>query len=335
MDPQRAHEATRSVDRLPMKPAEWVEGVRVPGTKWVVQGRLGQGGMGIVFEVRKEPGISGAMKVMHSAVAHREELASRFLAEGRLLASFRHQNIVEVIDYDTLPDGTPFMVMELLEGRTLRDSLRNSQLRGTRVTARDMYKVFSQLCEALNVLHSRQPAVIHKDVKPENVFLHRLADVGDAIVVKLLDFGLAGAAGQWSRHVLGTPRYISPEQALSQPVTERSDQYSAALVLYEIITGRLPWDVDVKNVEAMLHAHVNLTPAPPSRFCPWVSRRLDEVILRALAKAPSERWASVDQIAEGARELEDINDGSAYANLDASTTAPDLATVVDSSCGDE
>jgi serine/threonine-protein kinase len=296
----------------------------VPGQKYKVEDFLGRGGTGVVYSVVKEPaGIRGAMKVMLPSVARRPRLVESFLSEARMLASIRHQNIVEVIDYDTLPDGTPFMVMQLLKGKTLRSSLREM---GRAVSARNVHNIFVQLCDGLLELHSQRAPIVHRDVKPENIFLHR-ASLGPDIVVKLLDFGLAGPSNQWSRHLVGTPRFMAPEQVLGKPVTDRSDQYSAALVLYEMMTGRLPWDVDVKSVQAMVSAHVKLPPYPPSKFCPWASKHVDEVILRGLEKDPSHRWSSVDQFCDGLRELQDVDDGSAFTNVDINTTARDLATM--------
>jgi hypothetical protein len=284
--------------------------------------------MSTVLRVCKAPAdILGAMKVMRPALAQESSWTRRFLAEARLLATVRHPNIVEVIDYDTLPDGTPFLVMELLQGQTLRRCLRAAHAAGVAVTSRNVFEIISQLCEGLLVLHSQQPPIVHGDVKPENIFLRDAEHVAGGAMVKLLDFGLARAAGWESKSLLGTPRYMAPEQLRGEAVSERADQYSAALVAYEMMTGRCPWDVKVHDVDAMIEAHLRMEPTPPSKFCSWVPRRVDEAIVRALAKNPAERWASVAEFAARIRELEGVLDGSTYATADVSATAPTLDTL--------
>jgi serine/threonine protein kinase len=319
---------SRLAERATAKPDPWIVGEPLPGTRWVVQGLLGQGGMSTVLQVSKAPAdILGAMKVMRPALAQESSWTRRFLAEARLLATVRHPNIVEVIDYDTLSDGTPFLVMELLQGQTLRRSLRAAHAAGVAVTARNVFAIISQLCEGLLVLHSQRPPIVHGDVKPENIFLRDAEHAAGGAMVKLLDFGLARAAGWESKSLLGTPRYMAPEQLRGEAVSESADQYSAALVAYEMMTGRCPWDVKVHDVDAMIDAHLRMAPAPPSKFCPWVPRRVDEAIVRALAKNHAERWASVAEFAERIRELEGVLDGSAYATADVSTIAPTMDTL--------
>ena len=284
--------------------------------------------MGIVFEVRKDPaGILGAMKVLRGAFAEKRTWVNRFLAEAQLLATVRHPNIVEVIDYDTFGDGTPFMVMTLLQGQTLRRCLRRAREEGARVTARNIWAIVSELCEGLHVLHSQPVPVVHGDVKPDNIFLQEVENVAGTATVKLLDFGLARASGPGAAYVLGTPRYMAPEQLRGEAVSGRANQYSAALVTYEMLTGRSPWDVPVRDVEAVVEAHLRRKPSPPSLYCPWIPARIDEAILRALAKDPAERWASVAEFADRLRVLDSVNDGSAYADPDVNTTAPTMGTL--------
>jgi serine/threonine protein kinase len=307
--------------------AEWIIGEPLPGTRWVVQGRLGHGGMGIVLQVCKSPaGIHGAMKVMRPALAHESSWTRQFLAEARLLASVQHPNIVEVIDYDTLADGTPFLVMALLHGQTLRGCMRAARADGLTVTGRNVFAVVSQLGEGLRVLHSQRVPVVHGDVKPENIFLQDAEHMPGSNVVKLLDFGLARAAGRESRSLLGTPRYMAPEQLRGEAVSERADQYSAALVTYEMLTGQFPWDVSARDVDAMIEAHLMREPAPPSTFCPWVPPDVDRAIVRALAKDPADRWASVAELVERLRELKRVDGGSAYVNGEVDAIVPTIRT---------
>jgi serine/threonine protein kinase len=296
------------------------KGTRVPGTKWVVCGILGEGGWGVVLEVVKEPGIRGAMKVIHPRIGLRPELVERFLTEVRLLAHLQHRNIVRVLDFDRLEDGTPFLVMELLSGGTLRQVMRTH---GRSLRAPMAYEIIRQACEGLDRAHSGTPAVVHRDFKPENVFLH--SPSGDEPVIKLLDFGVAALVdGKRDKGRFGTPRYMAPEQLLGERTTPRTDIYAAAIVLYEMLTGRLPWDLNKTPVE---DAHLSVAPYPPSRFAPWIPATVDEHIVKALARNPADRPHDVYafmarlyqlQFAEGATNPIDVN-----------TTAPTLATLAD------
>jgi serine/threonine-protein kinase len=288
----------------------------------VVDGHLGEGGMGVVLRVSKSAaGIAGAMKIMRPALAREPSWKQRFLAEARLLATLRHPNIVEVIDYDTLADGTPFFVMALLHGETLRRWMGAARADGVAVKARTIFTIASQLCEGLLALHSQERPVVHADVKPENIFLQDGEHLAASCRVKLLDFGLARTAGHASKSLLGTPRYMAPEQLRGEPVSERADQYSAALVTYELLTGRFPWDLPVRTLEATIDAHLTRSPAPPSTFCPWLPPRVDETLVRALAKRPAERWSSVAEFAKRMRDLQALAGSVTYETADVTATA--------------
>ena len=130
-------------------------GERVPGTKWVVTGVLGRGGMGVVLNVRKEPGITAAMKIMRPTFARSREFVARFLEEVRVLVELRHPNIVAVLDCDRLADGSPFLVMERLEGRSLGAATRELSESGRRLTAKHVWDVARQVCEGLYRAHAR------------------------------------------------------------------------------------------------------------------------------------------------------------------------------------
>jgi serine/threonine-protein kinase len=302
-----------------------VVGERIPGTKYVLCGVLGKGGMGIVYEVVKEPGIRGAMKVMHPSMVTRPECVARFFDEVRLLAKLRHKNIVAVYDFDTLDNGTPYLVMEKLEGETLRSTLRKSARSTQGFPARGAYEVIRQTCEGLYRAHTQPSPVVHRDIKPENLFLNQLPG-SDEVEVKVLDFGVAalvdsgGAGGQF-----GTPKYMSPEQFRGEPATPRSDLYAVALVLYEMLTGRLPWDAE-RDAD-VCQAHMFLEPAPPSRFASWVPKSIDALIARGLAKDPAKRPHSVFAFASQLYELQWIDDGHSRAT-DVNTTAPTLTALV-------
>jgi serine/threonine protein kinase len=303
----------------------FVIGERIPGTKYVLCGVLGKGGMGTVYEVVKEPGIRGAMKVMHPPMVTRPDCVARFFDEVRLLAKLRHKNIVAVYDFDTLGDGTPYLVMEKLEGETLRSTLRKSARSKYGFPARGAYEVIRQTCEGLYRAHTQPTPVVHRDIKPENLFLNQLPGT-DEVEVKVLDFGVAALVdSNGSRGQFGTPKYMAPEQFRGESATPRSDLYAVALVLYEMLTGRLPWDAET-DVD-VCRAHLSLEPAPPSRFAPWVPKSIDELIARGLAKDPAQRLYSVFAFASQLYELQWVDDGRSRAR-DTSTTAPTLPALV-------
>jgi serine/threonine protein kinase len=330
-DAMETNDPRAPVDGACVRPEEWAVGQTVPGTKWEVLGRLGQGGMGLVLAVRKQPaGIDGAMKILLAELITKHDFRELFLEEAKLLANLRHPHIVEVIDYDVLEGGLPFMVMKRMQGQTLRGCLRGLRRGGHWLTARNAWSMTIDLCDGLQHLHSLQPhAVVHRDVKPENIFIDSEEGVpGSLGALKLLDFGLAGAPGQSCKEIIvGTPRYMAPELLRGQAASPQADQYSAALVLYEMLTGRLPWDVDVRDAIAVAKAHVTIEPTAASRYCRWLPPSVDEAIARALKKQPSERWPSVSAFAGALGELRDVDDGSADACPDANTTAPTLATL--------
>ena len=316
------------MNQMSRDPTEFVVGDRVPGTKWVMRGKLGEGGMGVVLDVVKEPGISGAMKVMHPWFARRPEFVVRFFDEVRLLAQLRHPNIVQVFDFDRLADGTPYVVMERLLGVTLRAGLRNFREKRTPISAKLVYEIMRQLCEGLFRAHSNTPVIVHRDVKPENIFFHQ-PDFADT-VVKIIDFGIAAVLdGTRDRRVFGTPRHMAPEQIRGHAVSPATDVYAVALVLYELLAGRFPWDIDLRDELALVDAHLHRPPTPPSRFTPWVPPLVDQWILRALAKDPYDRPQDAYQFIAKLYELQFVNDGTSDSLVDINTTAPTLARLAE------
>jgi len=288
-------------------------GALVPGTDWVKRCVLGSGGMGVVLGVEKDPGIRGAMKVMHPDLANRPEHFARFLQEARMMVALRHPNIVQVIDAGRFPDGTPFVVTEWLEGRTLRASLSKHP---TGLPAIVVWEINRQLCAGLHRAHCHTvkdapTPIVHRDVKPENIFLQKqeLAEPG----VKLLDFGVAQLmdGSDDLRSTAGTLAYMAPEQLRGERVTPRTDLYATTLVLYEMLTGRLPWDIDYSDYDQMISAHRSLAPIPPTRFAPWLPPQVEALVLRGLAKDPSERPPSVQVLAQELFELQFVDESRA------------------------
>jgi eukaryotic-like serine/threonine-protein kinase len=266
-------------------------GERLPGTKYVVVRKLGRGGMGVVLEVVKEPGIRGVVKIIHPFLAEEPEFRQRFFDEVRILAKLDHPNIVKVTDFDRLADGTPYFAMELLRGSTIRQVLRATGV----IHPTHLYQIMRGLLEGLEYVHTHNPPIVHRDIKCENVFIHA-PEFGDPCV-KVIDFGVAwGASGVDDGGFVGTRRYAAPEQFRGEPVTFKADIYSAGLLLYEGLAGRGPFDdvplipADEGNrMKAFARAHMSYLPPSIRRFAPWVPESLDGLLQSALAKEPEKR----------------------------------------------
>jgi serine/threonine protein kinase len=222
------------VARRPL-PGTWAPGSLIPGTVYRVIRPIGQGGMGEVYEVEHDMlGTRRALKVLVRHYAGREDLAERLRVEARGLARLKHPNLVEVYDLGTAADGRIFFAMELLDGVTLRAMLRD---RG-RLSVRTSVELVIQVLAGLQAAHTA--GILHRDVKPENVFVCRDG------TVKLLDFGVAKAIDAWLPDqqitargmTVGTPRYMSPEQAEGGAVDGRTDVYATGQVLWEMLAGR-------------------------------------------------------------------------------------------------
>ncbi|MGD0680349.1 MAG: serine/threonine-protein kinase [Polyangiaceae bacterium] len=305
-------------------------GEPMPGTEWVMRGVLGQGGMGTVFEVRKGRDLRAAMKVLHPGFARSRAFEEQFEQEVEVMARLRHPNIVWVWDCGLLSDGSPFFLMELLAGRNLRDVMEDLTMP---LTAEAVWTIVGQICAGLTYAHGERPAVVHRDLKPENVFLH--GHVYGEFTVKLLDFGIAQVLG--GPHptqtiagpnggVLGTPRYMAPELLRSQPLSAKADLYALAVIVYELLTDRLPWNVDARSTQAVCDAHLKLEPTAPSFWKRWIPKSVDECLLQALSKDPNRRQGGVGEFYAELAELEVVDDGSANFRTDA-PTVPTAETI--------
>lgn len=270
----------------------------LPGTKYKIVRELGAGGMGVVYQVVKPPNIMGVLKLMSSELTQHEDLKVRFFDEVRILAQLDHPNIVRVFDYDRLPDGTPYYVMELLNGRTVRDVLGTVQ----RVSPRVAFEITRQLLEALQCAHTNEIPVIHRDIKPENIFLHAPRH-GDP-VVKLIDFGVSSIGDR--KHddsFVGTWSYAAPEQIRGERPTPATDLYAVGLVLYELLAGHGPFDHH-KDWKMVSIAQLEEIPAPVSKFAPWVPDSIVQLIASVLAKDPRQRPRDAHAFAEKLYELQ-------------------------------
>jgi beta-lactam-binding protein with PASTA domain len=250
---------------------------------------LGSGGMADVYLAHDDIlDRDVALKVMSSRYASDEEFVERFKREAQSAAALSHPNIVSIFDRGESEDGTYYIAMEYLPGGTLKNRI----LKRGALPARTAAAVALQMAEALRAAHERD--VIHRDIKPHNILITGLGDV------KVTDFGIARAAASSTMtrtgHILGTAHYISPEQAMGEPVGPASDLYSLGVVLYEMLTGELPFDADTPLGIAMKHVNGHLR--QPKELNPTVPDGINAITLRLLAKNPEDRYASDSELIE-------------------------------------
>jgi tRNA A-37 threonylcarbamoyl transferase component Bud32 len=255
---------------------------------------VAQGAMATVHRVRHRVlGRSFALKALRPELCQDEELVARFTREARALASLSHPNIVRINDFGALPSGEPYFVMEYLDGACLDTLIR----REAPLEVGVVLEIAAGITEALLAAHRR--GIIHRDLKPDNVHVARSAS--GALSVKVLDFGLARVLGQ-SRltrpnMVCGSPEYMSPEQATGRDAGVPSDIYSLGVMLYEMLTGRLPFESD--SYVGLVYQHVYAPPLPLYRVLPALTDvgPVDTLVMRCLAKSPEERFASMADFA--------------------------------------
>jgi CheY-like chemotaxis protein len=253
--------------------------------------RLGAGGMGVVYEATLEDASPQrvALKVLHASLAVDDAFVARFRREAESIGRIDHPNIIRLLDFHPQVDGLTFLVMELLDGVSLRQAISQEGQLSARRTA----SVASQVLLALGVVH--QARIIHRDIKPENIFLTEAS--GGLELVKVLDFGaakpLAAAPGETLTSqgvVVGTPTYMAPEHARGARVDERSDIYSLGAVMYEALTGRPPFAADSFN--ALLFAIQEARPVPLDALRPDLDTAICELVARAMASDPDQRFQS-------------------------------------------
>lgn len=260
---------------------------RVVNGRYQLRGLLGQGGMADV-ELAYDQVLDRqvAVKILHQRYTHDPSFVDRFRREARASASMSHPNVVGV--YDTgEEDGRPYIVMEYVAGRSLRDVLRTQTLTSQRAA-----EIAGDAARALHYAHERD--LVHRDVKPGNIMV---ADDGQ---VKVTDFGIARAMNAetvtQTAAVLGTAAYVAPEQAQSERVDRRTDVYALGCVLYEMLTGRQPFTGD--SAVALAYKHVSEPPVPPSQLNADISPELEAVVLKAMAKDPADRYQSAQEFYE-------------------------------------
>jgi len=256
--------------------------------RYQLHDRLGEGGMALVYRATDQRlGRQVAVKMLRPQYGADPGFVERFEQEAQSAAGLSHPNIAAV--YDTGEDGeTRFIVMELLKPFTLHDLIGRSH--GGRLSPEDTVRYGSQIASAVAHAHSR--GVVHRDIKPHNILF---TDDG---LVKVTDFGIARAlaatSGTATGTILGSPSYISPEQASGVVAGPTSDIYSLGVVLYEMLTGQPPYRGE--QPVAIAVQHLNSRPQPPSERVPGIPPSLEQVVLRAMARRPEERYQSADAL---------------------------------------
>lgn len=260
--------------------------------KYRVLEPLGRGGMAQVYKAH-HPQLDRyvAIKILRSDLVEDEEFLARFQREARAVAALRHPNIVHVYDFDTQGD-TSYMVLELLEGDTLKSALNSYRVRGEKMPLGETTRILLDVLAGLGYAHSQ--GIIHRDLKPANVMLTR---TGQAV---LTDFGIAQIIGATrytiSGALMGTINYMAPEQGKDGTCDIRSDMYALGIVLFEMLTGRVPFDADTPL--AILMKHLNDPLPMPRQFDESIPDEYERVVLKALAKDPSDRYQSAAEMAQ-------------------------------------
>ena len=284
------------------------------GTPYRTVRMLGQGSMGSVFLAKHHTlGTEVVVKLLHPDLTQTPELVERLRVEAQAQARLRSPHLLVCSDFGITPSGAPFLVTEYLEGRTLLDEVRERRA----LPVDEALALTIQLLSGLAVAHAA--GVVHRDVKPSNIFVTQTAA---GPLLKLLDFGIAKVLESRTHDaptptafptadgvLVGTPRFCSPEQALSKPVDHRADLYSAALVLVTMLTGRLPYG-NTRDLTELLLAQATGAPELPSAHGVRVPPELDVVLMKAQSKAPAERHQSAGAFIE---DLEKIRRSSTSA----------------------
>ncbi|NOY90939.1 MAG: protein kinase [Deltaproteobacteria bacterium] len=258
--------------------------------RYLVESTLGEGGMAVVYRARHTlVDRPVAVKIMNKQLASDASLRERFRREAKNAAALAHPNIIEIYDYGETDDGAPFLVMELLDGAPLADYITERGMPPGEVASLGM-----QIAQGLARAHDFD--VIHRDLKPDNIFVSR--GPHGRPLIKLLDFGIARSM-QDSRltnvgEVFGTPQYMAPERITSIDAGPAADLYALGVIYFEMLTGRLPFEAE--EITGYFIKHMQEVPPKPSDLAPDCPRRLEELILELLAKSPDERPVDAHQV---------------------------------------
>jgi len=276
--------------------------------RYKVEALLGEGGMGVVYRcVHTIIGKKVAMKVLRADLARDAEVTERFLNEAKAASTIGNAHIIDISDFGRFPDGATYFVMEYLSGQPLSKLLEGGQP----LPIPRLLHLARQMAEGLSAAHAA--GIVHRDLKPDNIFL--VDRGGEKDFIKILDFGIAkvstsseGSKLTRAGAVFGTPHYMSPEQAAGSPVDHRGDIYSFGVILYELASGRVPFDAD--NFMGILTQHMYKAPVPIRALVPApqeVPPGLEAIVLKCLSKRPEHRYQSMGELIT---EFDRLRDGA-------------------------
>ncbi len=282
---------------------------------------LGEGGMGAVY-LAEHPAIGRrvAVKVLHKNYIRDENLLTRFLNEARAANAIRHPNIIEILDSGTIADGTPFLVMELLEGESLGTRIRREGALPIQSAVEFCY----QTASALGAAHKK--GIVHRDLKPDNLFVVPDPHDPERERIKVLDFGIAKLQQSANDSVktrtgtlMGTPIYMSPEQCRgTKTVDHRTDIYSLGIIFFEMLCGQPPFVSE--GFGELVNMHLNVAPPAPSTQNANVPPTLDAIVLKMLSKNPDERFADMGELMTALK----ASGGSTFVVRSAQSSSPDI-----------
>ncbi len=283
--------------------------------RYLIEGTIGRGGMGLVYrasQVNLRRHV--ALKILHPSLAASSDVRNRFAREALAVGKIVHPNCVAVYDSGHLPDGSLFLAMELLEGRSLADVLEQERF----LAPGRALHILAHILRGLEHIH--QAELIHRDIKPENIYLVRHRE--DEDFAKILDFGIAkpmkgeiddGVKLTQAGMAFGTPIYMAPEQALGNPLDGRADLYATAIIAYEMLTGVPPFYSDDKLEVMSMHT---ARPVPPMRQklvrgAKPIPTSIERLVARGLTKKPADRWKDAAQFLEAVMNALETTDGGA------------------------
>ena len=258
----------------------------VLGGRYTILEEVGKGGMAHVYKAQCNVlNRTVAVKILRNDLEGGDEFVNRFNAEAQSAAGLTHPNIVSIYDVGE-ENGLYYIVMEYIEGSTLKEYIKQKG----RLSSEESAAIASQICSALAVAHEKN--IIHRDIKPHNIM------VTTGGLIKVTDFGIARASNnatmQVGDSILGSVHYISPEQARGGYVDCRTDIYSLGIVMYEMLTGKLPFESDSPIAIAM--KHIDEIPVAPAVLCPDVSPEFQDIVLKAMSKETRKRYQSVSAL---------------------------------------
>ena len=291
---------------------------------------LGEGGMGAVFQARDVTlQRDVAIKIMHPHLSNQPDFRERFLQEARTAAQLDHPGIVQVYDFGQ-ERSLLFIVMEFIRGANLRKMLDGLKAQGQWIPLKEAISIIRQTSEAMDYAHHQ--GVLHRDIKPSNIMIEPEPSPGLPYRPVLTDLGLARLMA--SQHItqagtsMGTPTYMSPEQALGEDTDPRSDVYSLGVMLYELCVGRPPFEIS--SISEAIRYHTKETPPPPSTFRPDLPKPLEAIILKALEKRREDRWANAGALANALAKLSGAaGQGTAAEDQERTALAPEQTALAE------